>query len=205
VLGFPVVDVVAASWATGRLESGERLRASSSPFTSSSIDMLSPFRWIKPWLARELSIGQGLRPVLLAEVSSVVSLVGLVSSDSLSRGPGRRHGWLLSPQLPRAAMAARRTNVIRMIWLRINEWIFQGDGEGRSEWMVTSPMHSCTSRDASLSLYVFMLMTLWARPHFISPSPAFAKPLQGGRMSWWGCNSGGQGWIWLAVGTRGER
>jgi hypothetical protein len=59
---LPVVDVVAAISATGRLESGARLMASTRPCTIWSIEMFRPLRARKPWFAREFSMGQGLRP-----------------------------------------------------------------------------------------------------------------------------------------------
>ena len=48
VLGLPVVEVVAASSAGGRLESGARLMALARPFTRSSIETLRPLRGKKP-------------------------------------------------------------------------------------------------------------------------------------------------------------
>ncbi len=62
MLASPVVEVVAASSTTGRLESGLRLTASSMPLTTWSMVTPQPLRGIKPWLASELSIGHGLRP-----------------------------------------------------------------------------------------------------------------------------------------------
>ena len=93
---FPVVDVVAASCATGRLELGLRLIASSRPLTRSLIEMFFPLRARKPWFASEFSSGHGLRPRGCARQqcsppSTTPLLRGPGMQDSRSPGAGARH------------------------------------------------------------------------------------------------------------------
>ena len=72
MVGFPVVDVVAPSSATGRVERGLTFSASSRALTSWSMETLRPFRGMKPWLASELSMGHGLRSRLGLVVSRIL-------------------------------------------------------------------------------------------------------------------------------------
>lgn len=134
--GLPVVDVVAASSTTGRLDKGLRLRASSMPLTTWSMETLRPLRGRKPWLARELSMGHGLRPT--GDISSFHERPDLRWFDLRSCRPGAFHGWLsTAPQLPPTASAVKARRVL--ICMASADGLRTGEDEGKARHRENDP------------------------------------------------------------------
>lgn len=68
---FPVVEVVRAFAPTSSVAAAARLTDALKAVMRSSMETLSPSWGRKPWLARVLTMGQGLRPGLVMPVRGV--------------------------------------------------------------------------------------------------------------------------------------